>query len=90
MKSLMTDNRLKGKTGEFDLFNIFYLDENGKLVKWQKKVASLNFNIVSEVGFKNFEPDDLLFAPAKVNGQTVPSVIIHKAKLKTSVGGPPR
>ena len=84
MKS-MVDYRLRRKTGEFILFNIFYLDESGKLIKWQKKIASLNLNLVSEEGFSNFHPDDLLFTPARVNGQTVPSVIIHKAMLKTSV-----
>ena len=81
----MTDHRLRGKTGEFGLFNIFFLDENGKLIKWQKKIASLNLNLVSEERFRNFEPDDLRFTPARVNGQPVPSVIIHKANLKTSV-----
>ena len=84
MRSITMDHRLRGKTGDFELFNIFYLDKNGTLIKWQKKIASLNFNLVSDEGFRNFEPDDLLFTPARVNGQNVPSVIIHKVMLKTS------
>ena len=84
MKSIEMDYRLRGTTGEFELFNIFYLDKNGKLIKWQKKVASLNYNLVNEDRFKNFEAEDLLFTPARVNGQSVPSVIIHKSMLKTS------
>lgn len=84
MKSIMMDHRVAGTTGEFELFNIFYLDENGKLIKWQKKVASLNFNRVREESFSEFEPDELLFTPARVNGQAVPSVIIHKTRLRTA------
>ena len=85
LKSFMMDHRVAGTTGEFELFNIFYLDENGKLIKWQKKVASLNFNRTREESFREFEPDDLLFTPARVNGQAVPSVIIHKIRMKSWV-----
>ncbi len=80
-----TDPRLRGVTGEFDLYNIFYLDENGKLIRWQKKIASLNFNAVTDEEMKDLGPDDVFFTPARVNGRPVPSAIIHHTTLKTMV-----
>lgn len=62
-------------------FFIFSIDEDGRLVKYETKVASLNFNKVEEVNLKKLKPEDFEFTPARVNGKNVPSVLIYKGSL---------
>lgn len=72
---------IQKKRGEFDLYFIFSINKDGRLVKYETKVASLNFNKVEEVNLKKLKPEDFEFTPAKVNGKNVPSVLIYQGIL---------
>lgn len=72
---------IQKKRGEFDLYFIFSIDKDGRLVKYETKVASLNYNKIEEVNLKKLKPEDFEFTPAKVNGKNIPSVLIYKGTL---------
>ncbi|MES2447248.1 MAG: hypothetical protein V4546_08700 [Bacteroidota bacterium] len=69
------------KRGEFDLYFIFTIDADGRLVKYETQVISSNFNKVEEVNLKKLKPDDFEFTPARVNGKYVTSKLIFENKL---------
>ncbi|TCC89312.1 hypothetical protein EZ428_16590 [Pedobacter frigiditerrae] len=72
---------IQKKVGEFNLYFIFTLDKDGKLIKYETKVASLNFNKVEAVNLKKLKPEDFDFSPARVNGKNVASVMIFESTL---------
>ncbi len=72
---------IQRSVGEFNLYFIFTLDKDGKLVKYETKVASLNYNKVEEVNLRKLKPEDFEFSPAKVNGKNVACVMVFKGSL---------
>lgn len=84
-RNYIPPHEIQKKRGEFDLYFIFSIDKDGRLVKYETKVASLNFNKVEEVNLKKLKPEDFEFTPAKVNGKNVPSVLIYQGILDVNL-----
>lgn len=70
--------------GEYELYYIFTIDEKGQLVKYETKIASLNYNKVEEINLKRLKPEDLEFSPAMVNGKNVSSTMVVSSKIIAS------
>ncbi len=76
---------IQRSVGEFNLYFIFTLGEDGKLLKYETKVASLNYNKVEEVNLKKLKPEDFEFSPAKVNGKNVECVMVFEGSLAVNL-----
>jgi len=72
---------LRRSLGNYDLFYIFNLDESGKLIKFETKIASLNYNKIDVVDLAKLKAEDLEFAPAVLNGRKVASTIVYESKI---------
>ncbi|UKT62282.1 energy transducer TonB [Pedobacter mucosus] len=67
--------------GEHSVFLVFYLDENGKLTKYETETGGGNLKKLDIIDLKKMLPVDFEFVPAYVNGKPVASRLIYSGKL---------
>jgi len=67
--------------GLHKVFLIFYIDENGKLIKYDAEVVASGYKKLTNLDLKNFKDEDFDFTPAYVNGKAVPSKLVYESSL---------
>ncbi|RZJ76885.1 MAG: hypothetical protein EOO45_00560 [Flavobacterium sp.] len=71
--------------GEYTLYYVFTLNNEGRLIKYETKIASDNYNKIDEIDLKRLRPEDFDFSPAVVNGKNVASTMVIESKLLANI-----
>jgi hypothetical protein len=69
-------------SGAYNLLFVFTLDENGRLIKFETKIAASNYNKIEEISLKRLEAEDFEFSPAKVNGKNVACTMVCEGVMR--------
>lgn len=72
---------LRTAKGVASLFFIFTLNDTGKLIKFETKVASSVYNRIDVINLDKLRIEDFEFSPAMQNGKPVPSTLVWETKL---------
>lgn len=76
---------IQKSVGEYTLYYIFTLNNEGRLIKYETKIASDNYNKIEEIDLKRLRPEDFDFSPAIVNGKNVASTMVIESKLLANI-----
>lgn len=81
LKKFEAPYEIRKSPGIFNLYYIFNLDDTGILIKFEIKIASLNYNRIDTVDLNKLREEDLEFSPAILNGKKVASIIVYESKV---------
>nr|WP_199157529.1 hypothetical protein [Pedobacter sp. ASV2] len=81
IKKFSPPKEFKQLPGEHPIFLIFYIDEHGKLTKYETETGGGELKKKYSIDLKELQAEDFEFVPAYVNGKSVASRLIFKSRL---------
>lgn len=74
-------SNIRSFRGVHELFYIFHLDDNGRLIKYEIRIVSAGNEKIDIINLNRLREEDFEFSPAIVNGRRVASKIIYESKI---------
>jgi hypothetical protein len=74
-------SNIRSFRGVHELFYIFHLDDNGRLIKYETRIVSAGNEKIDIINLNRLREEDFEFSPAIVNGRRVASKIIYESKI---------
>ncbi|MDN3585086.1 hypothetical protein QWY86_00285 [Pedobacter aquatilis] len=81
IKEFAPSKEFRAHPGVHSVFLIFYINKEGKLIKYEAETVGNNLKLSEIIPLSKFHPDELDFTPAYLNGKPASSRLIFESKL---------